>query len=71
MDSQVQLDGRLINIVDDSWRLDKLPDEEVFIPTEELPDLEPDNSNTQESLREQEEKWTDLGLNFILENNSA
>ncbi len=41
---------------------DKLPDEDVAVPIAELPDPEADNGAAGESMREQENKWTDLGL---------
>ena len=74
MDSQVQADGRQQEIVDDEWRKDKLPEDDIAVPFGELPDPEADNGtggssgsgcNGGESLREQENKWTDLGLNNI------
>lgn len=43
MDSEVQRDGRLMDIVDQVWREDKLPYEDVAVPQMELPELEPDN----------------------------
>ncbi|CAL1282471.1 unnamed protein product [Larinioides sclopetarius] len=65
MDSNVVRNGRLIDIVDGPWRDEKLPDESIAVPAAELPDPEPDNGNPQETLREQEQKWTDLALNKI------
>ena len=91
MDSQVQIDGRLMDIVDDEWRKvntyfilifprilrihplfkDQLPEEDIAVPLSELPDPEADNGNTGESVREQENKWTDLALNQLAESNTA
>uniref|UniRef100_A0A2R5LEB8 Anaphase-promoting complex subunit 13 n=1 Tax=Ornithodoros turicata TaxID=34597 RepID=A0A2R5LEB8_9ACAR len=65
MDSDVIREGRLIDIVDGKWRDDKLPDEDIAVPVIELPDPEPDNNNINETLREQEQKWTDLALNKL------
>jgi len=66
MDSEVRRDGRLMDIVDEDWQTDGLPVEDIIVPQMELPELEPDNGNSvngnQETLREQEQKWTDLGL---------
>lgn len=67
MDSDVTRNGRLIDIVDSKWREDKLPDEDIAVPLLELPDPEPDNSNINETLREQEQKWTDLALHRLHE----
>lgn len=65
MDSDVIRDGIMIDVVDSKWREDKLPDEDIAVPLMELPDPEPDNSNVNETLREQEQKWTDLALNRV------
>lgn len=32
MDSEVQRDGRILDLIDDAWREDKLPYEDVTIP---------------------------------------
>ena len=80
MDSQVQADGRQQEIVDDDWRKDKLPEDDIAVPLGELPDPEADNgtgggtgsgcNGAGESLREQENKWTELGLHNITEPSS-
>ena len=81
MDSQVQADGRKQEIVDDEWRLDKLPEDDIAVPFGELPDPEADNgagggagsgyNGCGESLREQESKWPELGLNNITDLNTS
>ncbi|GFY32861.1 anaphase-promoting complex subunit 13 [Trichonephila clavipes] len=68
MDSNVARNGRLIDLVDTEWRQEKLPNDSIAVPAADLPDAEPDNSNPQETLREQEQKWTDLALNRIDKN---
>ena len=35
------------------------------MPIQELPDPEADNGNSGETMREQENKWTDLALNQL------
>jgi len=65
MDSQVQVEGRLLDIVSDAWRKDKLPLDDIVVPLTELPDPEADNGQTGDSLRQQENKWTDLALHTI------
>ena len=72
MDSQIRREGRLILIVDKTWREDvqNLPHEEIAVPLMELPDPEPDNGNPLETLKEQELKWTDLALSRINANDS-
>ena len=59
------MDGRLLDIVDKEWRTDKLPEEDIAVPIAELPDPEADNGASGESMREQENKWTDLALNQV------
>ncbi|XP_048810748.1 anaphase-promoting complex subunit 13 [Lagopus muta] len=68
MDSEVQRDGRILDLIDDAWREDKLPYEDVAIPLNELPEPEQDNGGTTESVKEQEMKWTDLSLQYLHEN---
>jgi len=65
MDSQVQVEGRLLDIVNDAWRKDKLPLDDIMVPIAELPDPEADNGQSGDSLRQQENKWTDLALYSI------
>ena len=67
MDSQVQVEGRLLDLVTDDWRKERLPLDDINVPVSELPDPEADNGQT-ESLRQQESKWTDLALNTIQDN---
>ena len=67
MDSQVQVEGRLLDLVTDDWRKERLPLDDINVPVSELPDPEVDNGQT-ESLRQQESKWTDLALNTIQDN---
>jgi anaphase-promoting complex subunit 13 len=77
MDSEVRRNGRLMDIVDQDWQTDQLPMEDVVVPHMELPELEPDNGTTtgpgsqQETLREQEQKWTDLGLSSLQDPSQA
>ena len=71
MDNEVLRDGRLMDIKDREWQTDKLPDEDIAVPQLELPELEPDNGNTNETLREQEQKWTDLALGSLQEQTSS
>ncbi|KAG8447674.1 hypothetical protein GDO86_014980 [Hymenochirus boettgeri] len=68
MDSEVQRDGRILDLIDDAWREDKLPYEDVTIPLNELPEPEQDNGGATESVKEQEMKWADLALQYLHEN---
>ena len=49
---------------------DTLPNEDIAVPIQELPDPEADNGNSGETMREQENKWTDLALNQLAEGNT-
>uniref|UniRef100_A0A8C9CK59 Anaphase-promoting complex subunit 13 n=1 Tax=Phocoena sinus TaxID=42100 RepID=A0A8C9CK59_PHOSS len=57
------LDGRILDLIDDARREDKLPYEDVAIPLNELPEPGQDNGGTTESVKEQETKWTGTSLN--------
>lgn len=48
---QAPSEGYLIDIIDSDWRLDKLPDDEIALPLDKLPDLDTDTD--QSSLKEQ------------------
>jgi len=64
-DSQYQPDEFLLDLVDIDWKMDRLPEEEVMVPAECLPDAEPDNGKAFETLAEAEQKWADLALNAL------
>ena len=57
--------------MEDAWKREKLPEEDIAVPLAELPDPEADNGAQGESMKEQENKWTDLGLNQLAESTSA
>jgi hypothetical protein len=67
MDSQAETEGRLLDIVDDAWRENQLPSDDINVPPAELPDPEADNGDSHMTLREQEQKWTDLALGILSE----
>ena len=71
MDSQVTRDVQMIDIVDDVWRKDELPDEDIAVPQMELPELEQENGPSTETLTEQEQKWSDLALPSLSEQPSS
>ncbi|WP_278924696.1 hypothetical protein, partial [Pseudophaeobacter profundi] len=66
-DSQVTIEGRLLDIVDDAWREDKLPFDDITVPLEELPDPDADNGDTHMTVKEAESKWNDLSLALMSE----
>jgi len=65
MDSEYLPDGLLIKVLDKEWSKDSLPSEDIVVPPMELPDPDPDDGNTHDSLKAIEKKWTDLALNHI------
>ncbi|XP_026272096.1 anaphase-promoting complex subunit 13 isoform X2 [Frankliniella occidentalis] len=84
MDSQVVVDGvvlrgsdsevasgHLLDIVEKSWREDKLPEDDIAVPVAELPDPESDSGDTTLTLKEQDQKWKDLALEKLSDHNES
>ncbi|XP_077285859.1 anaphase-promoting complex subunit 13 [Arctopsyche grandis] len=67
MDSIPIRNGRLIDAVDDAWREDELPHDDVLVPIDELPDPEADSADSHLTLKEQTQKWQDVAPNFLAE----
>uniref|UniRef100_A0A1L8DCU8 Anaphase-promoting complex subunit 13 n=1 Tax=Nyssomyia neivai TaxID=330878 RepID=A0A1L8DCU8_9DIPT len=65
MDSQAPSDGYLLEVIDNTWRQDELPHDQIIVPVENLPDLEADNGDSHLTLKEQEQKWNDLALSSL------
>ncbi|XP_059613914.1 anaphase-promoting complex subunit 13 [Phlebotomus argentipes] len=65
MDSQAPCDGYLLEVIDNKWRQDELPHDQIAVPIENLPDLEADNGDSHLTLKEQEQKWNDLALGSL------
>ncbi|CAB3231515.1 unnamed protein product [Arctia plantaginis] len=57
MDSKYRRNGRLIDIVDEEWRSEQLPHEDIQVPVEELPDPEADSADSHLTLKEQSMRW--------------
>ncbi|XP_047987011.1 anaphase-promoting complex subunit 13 isoform X1 [Leguminivora glycinivorella] len=57
MDSKYRRNGRLLDMVDEEWRAERLPDEDIAVPAEELPDPEADNADSHLTLKEQSMRW--------------
>ncbi|KAG7200885.1 hypothetical protein KM043_003248 [Ampulex compressa] len=68
MDSQVCGDGRLLDLIDEAWRKERLPIDEISVPLAELPDPESDNGDSHMTLKELEQKWNNLALGTLSEN---
>jgi len=62
MDSQVQVEGRLLDIITEDWRKDKLTLEDIAVPLSELPPPESDSTTPTETVRQLDSKWLDLNL---------
>lgn len=67
MDSQIQIEGYLIDLVDDDWRIDTLPKDDIDVPSHELADPEADTGDIHLTLKEQEQKWSDIALTALSE----
>lgn len=67
MDSEVQYDGYLVALMDDTWKSDTLPEEDIVVPVHELLDPEADSGDINLTLKEQEQKWTDIALSTLSE----
>lgn len=65
MDSQPPIEGILLEIVDNEWRDDQLPNDHIWVPTDKLPDPEADNSDSHLTMSEQERRWNDLALSAL------
>ncbi|EDW09300.1 hypothetical protein AWZ03_007174 [Drosophila navojoa] len=65
MDSQAPIDDLLLDIVDNAWRMEALPYDQILVPIEKLPDPEADGGDSHLTLSEQEQKWTDLALGSL------
>ncbi|CAH3143524.1 unnamed protein product [Pocillopora meandrina] len=66
--SYAHRDGRLLEIIDENWQKDKLPNDEIAVPEFELPPVDDsDHNGATDSLKEQEQKWTDLGIQQLQE----
>jgi anaphase-promoting complex subunit 13 len=64
MDSVYVKDGHLIDIVDKEWITDKIPNADVNVPLDELPDTELNeiNGHAAQTAKEFEMKWNETGL---------
>lgn len=58
-------DGFLIDIIDNEWRLEELPFDQITVPSDKLPDPESDTADSHLTLKEQEQRWTDLALSTL------
>lgn len=56
-------------LADSSWisDIENVTFEDIAVPTQDLPDPEPENGNNAETLKQQEQRWNDLGLSQIVQ----
>lgn len=66
MDSIPMVNGQLLEIVDDAWRSEKLPSDDISVPVNELPDPDADSGDNHLTINEQENRWTDLALSSLI-----
>ncbi|XP_032229592.1 anaphase-promoting complex subunit 13 [Nematostella vectensis] len=70
--SYAHRDGRLLDVIDDAWKTDQLPKDDIAVPEFELPPVDDsDNHCNMDSLKEQDQKWTDLGISQLQEQQQA
>jgi anaphase-promoting complex subunit 13 len=64
MDSVYMRETILVDIVDRDWIMDKIPNADVNVPLDELPDTELNemNGQTTQTAKEYEMKWSENGL---------
>lgn len=57
---------RMTLLADSAWisDIEMIVFEDIAVPTQDLPEPEPENMSNFETLRQQEQKWTDLGLSI-------
>lgn len=67
MDSQVTIEGYLVDLIDEDWKSDKLPNDDIEVPVHELPDPEADSGDVNLTLKEQDQRWTDIALASLSE----
>ncbi|CAH3143902.1 unnamed protein product [Porites lobata] len=66
--SYAHRDGWLLELIDEAWHMDKLPNDEISVPEFELPPVDDsDHNGITDSVKEQEQKWTDLGIQQLQE----
>lgn len=66
MDSVPLVNGQLLEIIDDAWRSEQLPHEDISVPMNELPDPEADSGDSHLTINQQENRWTDLALSSLI-----
>lgn len=65
MDNEFLMEATLVEVVDKEWAKDSLPTDDIAVSAIELPDPDPDDLNTESSLKTVEKKWADLALHRI------
>eukprot|EP00898_Chlorokybus_atmophyticus_P001326 jgi/Chlat1/2194/Chrsp17S02757 len=57
--------GILLDIVDDEWMADTLPDDDIQLPAGTAPSTEEHEESTGEARVKEEDKWTETGLQTV------
>eukprot|EP00887_Chlorella_sp_A99_P005578 scaffold1.g5578.t1 len=58
-------DPALLDIIDEEWARDTLPDDDVPLPTVAQPTVDEAEDPGAEAKPKQPEKWLELGLNTV------
>ncbi|XP_045687319.1 anaphase-promoting complex subunit 13-like [Phyllostomus hastatus] len=66
--SEVQRDGRVLDLIDDTCREDKLPHEDGAILLHELPEPEQGSGGTTGAVKERGTPWTNSALQSLHKN---
>ena len=75
-DARVKLNPKIIMQIDSSWKLHKLPKEDILIKIDEVPELNEDGEpysdnpgqlfrNTRFSMKEKNDRYDDLDLRYF------
>ena len=57
--------ARLIDIVDEEWKQDELPSNDIPVPEDELPSHNDTDVTATDGLLDQEHRWNDIGLGDV------
>ncbi|XP_066933111.1 anaphase-promoting complex subunit 13-like [Clytia hemisphaerica] len=63
--STVHFDNAMHVLITKEIKQDVLPNEEIQVPEWELPPVDNEGEQVGESIREKEEKWTDLSTKHV------
>ena len=56
---------RLIDVVNEEWRNEKLPNYDISVPEEVFPSQSDTDVTSADTIQDNEHKWTDTGLGDV------